>query len=91
MFLAVLPCKYRLRHILTVSEYEREEVSGEVREINYITVSKWLSAYEVMLMSDGKERRVLWNTDMGKAPFDVGQKVKLNIADRFITEYGGVL
>lgn len=91
VFLAILPNKYRLRHILTVSEYERTEISGEVEEINCLTVSKWLSAYEVTLSSEGRQLRVLWNTDMGEAPFAAGQKVKLFIADRFITEYGGVL
>ena len=91
VFLAILPYKFRIRHILTVSEYEREEVSGEVKEINYITVSKWLSAYEITILTDGNERRVLWNTALGEVPFAAGHRVKLNIADRFITEYGGVL
>lgn len=84
IMLAILPYKYLLRHIEAVRSYVKVTDCGQVDGIKYLTVNKWLSAYEVTITENGVKNIFLWNTAAGRLSIKVGDKVKIVSASRFI-------
>lgn len=83
-YLVILPYKYAARHIEVVNGYERVTVSGEVLGIKKVTVTKWITAYEV-LVSDGKcSLRLYWHEDAGELPFKEDDNISAVTADGYI-------
>ncbi len=84
IMLAILPYKYLLRHIEAVRSYVKIPTDGQVEGIKYMTVNKWLSAYEITVIVGGVKSVFLWNTAAGGVSIKVGDKVKIVSANRFI-------
>lgn len=86
VYIVLLPYKHRTIHIETVLEQDKTTARGTVKSIMYITVSKYMSAYEIMLDTDDGVVRYLWNDEIGKPTVNVGDTVRLTVAGRYITD-----
>lgn len=83
-YLVILPCKYAARHIEVVNGYERVTVSGEVLGIKKVTVTKWITAYEVMVSDGSCSYRLYWHEGAGELPFKEGDNISTVTADGYV-------